>query len=92
MIARHETHSDKIDVWPALSAALPPGVIFWRQDGRTVNRDGRRLGGRRVTLPNAGRIRAGGDAWSDRIGRAERRDVRRKNVGQPAHQAEPESS
>jgi hypothetical protein len=41
MIARHETHLDRIDIWSALSAPLPPGVISWRQDGRSVARDGR---------------------------------------------------
>jgi hypothetical protein len=43
MIARHETHLDKIDIWSALAAPLPPGVISWRQDGRTVSRDGRHI-------------------------------------------------
>ena len=43
MIARHETHLDKIDIWSALAAPLPPGVIFWRQDGRTISRDGRHI-------------------------------------------------
>jgi hypothetical protein len=41
MIARHETHLDKIDIWSALAAPLPAGVISWRQDGRTISRDGR---------------------------------------------------
>jgi hypothetical protein len=41
MIARHETHLDKIDIWTALAAPLPAGVISWRQDGRPVARDGR---------------------------------------------------
>src|SRR3954454_12345444 len=41
MIARHETHLDKTDIWSALSAPLPPGVISWRQDGRPIARDGR---------------------------------------------------
>ena len=41
MIARHETHLDRVDVWSALSAPLPAGVISWRQDGRPVSRDGR---------------------------------------------------
>jgi hypothetical protein len=41
MIARHETHLDKVDIWSALSAPLPPGVISWRQDGRPMTRDGR---------------------------------------------------
>jgi hypothetical protein len=43
MIARHETHLDKIDIWSALAAPLPAGVISWRQDGRTVSRDGRHI-------------------------------------------------
>ncbi len=41
MIARHETHLDKIDIWAALAAPLPAGVISWRQDGRSIARDGR---------------------------------------------------
>src|SRR5215210_4546694 len=41
MIARHETHLDKVDIWSALSAPLPPGVTSWRQDGKPVTRDGR---------------------------------------------------
>jgi hypothetical protein len=41
MIARHDTHLYKIDIWSALSAPLPRGVISWRQDGRPVARDGR---------------------------------------------------
>ena len=41
MIARHETHMDKMDIWSKLSAPLPPGVIAWRQDGRAVQRDGK---------------------------------------------------
>jgi hypothetical protein len=43
MIARHESHLDKIDIWAALAAPLPNGVISWRQDGRTIARDGRFL-------------------------------------------------
>lgn len=43
MIARHETHLDKTDIWSALSAPLPPGVISWRQDGRPIARDGRHV-------------------------------------------------
>ena len=45
MIARHETHMDKMDIWSKLSAPLPAGVISWRQDGKAVQRDG---GGRWV--------------------------------------------
>lgn len=41
MIARHETHMDRLDIWSKLSAPLPAGVIFWRQDGKPVLRDGR---------------------------------------------------
>ena len=40
MIARHETHMDKMDIWSKLSAPLPSGVISWRQDGKPVQRDG----------------------------------------------------
>jgi len=43
MIARHETHLDKTDIWTALSSPLPPGVISWRQDGRPITRDGRHI-------------------------------------------------
>src|SRR3954454_10289562 len=43
MIARHETHLDKTDIWSALSAPFPPGVISWRQDGRPISRDGRHI-------------------------------------------------
>ncbi len=41
MIARHENQRDTIDIWAALAAPLPAGVISWRQDGRTISRDGR---------------------------------------------------
>jgi hypothetical protein len=41
MIARHEPHLDKTDVWAALAAPLPADTIAWRQDGRPVERDGR---------------------------------------------------
>jgi hypothetical protein len=41
MIARHDTHIDRTDIWSALAAPLPAGVISWRQDGRTISRDGR---------------------------------------------------
>jgi hypothetical protein len=41
MIARHETTTDKVDLWSKLSAPLPPGVIAWRQDGKPVQRDGK---------------------------------------------------
>jgi hypothetical protein len=41
MIARHEAHLDKTDVWAALAAPLPAETIAWRQDGRPVERDGR---------------------------------------------------
>ena len=43
MIARHDTPLGKHDIWSALSAPLPPGVISWRQDGRPVSRDGRHI-------------------------------------------------
>ena len=41
MIARHEVHTEKVDVWSKLAAPLPAGVISWRQDGKPVTRDGR---------------------------------------------------
>src|SRR5678810_74998 len=34
---------DKPDIWAALSAPLPPGVVSWRQDGRPMSRDGRHI-------------------------------------------------
>jgi hypothetical protein len=43
MIARHETQLEKADIWSALAAPLPPGVISWRQDGRPISRDGRHI-------------------------------------------------
>lgn len=41
MIARHESSTDKMDIWAQLAAPLPAGVISWRQDGRPVQRDGK---------------------------------------------------
>jgi hypothetical protein len=41
MIARHETHMDRMDIWSKLAAPLPGGVISWRQDGRPIQRDGK---------------------------------------------------
>ena len=41
MIARHETQLDKTNIWSALAAPLLAGVVAWRQDGRSVQRDGR---------------------------------------------------
>lgn len=41
MIARHESPLDRTDIWSRLSAALPTGVISWRQDGKPIQRDGR---------------------------------------------------
>ena len=43
MIARHEAHMDKTDIWSKLAAPLPAGVISWRQDGRAIQRDGKFL-------------------------------------------------
>jgi hypothetical protein len=43
MIARHESQIEKTDVWAALAAPLPNGVISWRQDGRPITRDGRHV-------------------------------------------------
>jgi hypothetical protein len=41
MIARHEAHMDKTDIWSKLGALLPAGVISWRQDGKPGFRDGK---------------------------------------------------
>src|SRR5690348_6149205 len=41
MIARHETNSERTDIWTQLSAPLPEDVIAWRQDGRAIQRDGK---------------------------------------------------
>jgi hypothetical protein len=43
MIAKHEEQTNKIDIWAALAAKLPTGVISWRQDGKAIVRDGRFL-------------------------------------------------
>ena len=41
MIARHDVHTDKTDIWSRLAAPLPNGVISWRQDGKVIARDGK---------------------------------------------------
>src|SRR5919108_1858269 len=41
MIARHEAHMDRMDIWSKLAAPLPAGAISWRQDGRPIQRDGK---------------------------------------------------
>jgi hypothetical protein len=41
MIARHETNTDRADIWSSLSAPLPTEAISWRQDGRAIQRDGK---------------------------------------------------
>lgn len=41
MIARQESFNARSEVWSALSAPLPQGVISWRQDGKPITRDGR---------------------------------------------------
>src|SRR5437879_3044221 len=43
MIARHESPLDRADIWAALAAPLPHDTIAWRQDGKTITRDGRHL-------------------------------------------------
>ena len=40
MIARSVV--SKQDIWSALAAPFPTSLISWRQDGRTIARDGRR--------------------------------------------------
>src|SRR3954469_19660169 len=61
MIARHETHMDKMDIWSKLSAPLPSGVIEWRQDGKPVQRDGKYVA-RFVAYINANTVRERLDA------------------------------
>lgn len=41
MIARHDTHTEKADVWSRLAEPLPNGVVYWRQDGKVITRDGK---------------------------------------------------
>jgi hypothetical protein len=41
MIARHDTHTEKADVWSRLAEPLPNGVVYWRQDGKVISRDGK---------------------------------------------------
>ena len=41
MIARHDAHTDKADVWSRLAEPLPNGVVYWRQDGKAITRDGK---------------------------------------------------
>jgi hypothetical protein len=41
MIARHDTHTEKADIWTQLAEPLPNGVISWRQDGKVIARDGK---------------------------------------------------
>jgi len=43
MIARHDAHTDKADIWSRLAEPLPNGVVYWRQDGKVINRDGKYL-------------------------------------------------
>ena len=41
MIARHDVHTDKADIWSRLAEPLPNGVVYWRQDGKAITRDGK---------------------------------------------------
>ena len=41
MIARHESSIEKLDIWARIAAPVAPETIFWRQDGRSVLRDGK---------------------------------------------------
>ena len=41
MIARHDVHTEKGDIWSRLAEPLPNGVVYWRQDGKTIARDGK---------------------------------------------------
>jgi hypothetical protein len=41
MIARHDIHTEKADIWSRLAEPLPNGVVYWRQDGKVIARDGK---------------------------------------------------
>jgi hypothetical protein len=41
MIARHDIHTEKADIWSRLADPLPNGVVYWRQDGKVIARDGK---------------------------------------------------
>jgi len=41
MIARHDVHTEKADIWSRLAEPLPNGVVYWRQDGKVIARDGK---------------------------------------------------
>ena len=41
MIARHESSIEKMDIWARIAAPVAPETISWRQDGRSVLRDGK---------------------------------------------------
>ena len=37
MIARHDVHTEKADIWSRLAEPLPNGVVYWRQDGKPIS-------------------------------------------------------
>src|SRR5687768_12653088 len=41
MIARHESSIEKLDIWARIAAPVALETISWRQDGRSVLRDGK---------------------------------------------------
>ena len=41
MIARHDVQTEKADIWSRLAEPLPNGVVYWRQDGKIIARDGK---------------------------------------------------
>jgi hypothetical protein len=43
MIARHDAPTEKADVWSRLAEPLPNGVVYWRQDGKVITRDGKHI-------------------------------------------------
>src|SRR5215211_7092188 len=41
MIFKHAAHTEKADIWSRLAEPLPNGVVYWRQDGKVIARDGK---------------------------------------------------
>jgi hypothetical protein len=60
MIARHDVHTEKADIWSRLAEPLPNGVVYWRQDGKVIARDGKHFA--RFVATSKPTRRASGDA------------------------------